>query len=232
MMGCIRMMIMQTHQHESAVDICNETRDTTRYTHLDDYEIWNDKKHNDDWEQKRMLNDVTEWFARYGDGTEMMMERMVMATLMIQSSKPELSVIQSCHYNRCLDEGSRRGDAWFGDRMKRKVADRDVTEDDELIATGKLKKIGLYRNSYTHTKSNENIMENVYSTFLRNEHPSVRRALPPVGWQRTVEQEAQNTTVAAWENIVVIWKQPGHLTSIKNELGDWTKRFNLCWRDS
>jgi hypothetical protein len=27
-------------------------------------------------------------------------------------------------------------------------------------------------------------------------------------------------------------KQPGHLTSMKKELGDWTKRFNLCFRFS
>jgi hypothetical protein len=52
---------------------------------------------------------------------------------------------------------------------------------------------------YTHT---HRIITNarcccVYSTFLRNEHPSVRRALPPVGWHKTVEHEAQNTTVAA-----------------------------------
>lgn len=31
--------------------------------------------------------------------------------------------------------------------------------------------------------------------FLRNEHPSVSLALPPVGWHRTVEQPAQMTTV-------------------------------------
>jgi len=34
-----------------------------------------------------------------------------------------------------------------------------------------------------------------YSTFFLKEHPSVRRALPPVGWQSTVEQPAQMTTV-------------------------------------
>lgn len=33
--------------------------------------------------------------------------------------------------------------------------------------------------------------------FLRKEHPSVRRALPPVGWHRTCEQPAQVTTVEA-----------------------------------
>ena len=38
--------------------------------------------------------------------------------------------------------------------------------------------------------------------------PSVRRALPPVGWQRTVEQEPQRTTVWAWEKTVVMLKHP------------------------
>jgi len=43
-----------------------------------------------------------------------------------------------------------------------------------------------------------------YSTFLRNEQPSVSLALPPVGWHSTVEHEAQNTTVEACEKTVVI----------------------------
>lgn len=34
--------------------------------------------------------------------------------------------------------------------------------------------------------------------------PSVRRALPPVGWHRTVEQPTHRTTVWAWLNTVVI----------------------------
>lgn len=59
--------------------------------------------------------------------------------------------------------------------------------------------------------------------FLRNEQPSVRRALPPVGWQRTVEHPAQITTVCACEKTVVIVKQPGHLTSMKNDLGPGTR---------
>jgi hypothetical protein len=71
-------------------------------------------------------------------------------------------------------------------------------------------------------------MVHIYSTFLRKEQPSVKRALPPVGWQRTVLHEAQKTTVAAWLKTVVIWKQPGHLTSMKKELGLCTRRFNLC----
>jgi hypothetical protein len=32
-----------------------------------------------------------------------------------------------------------------------------------------------------------------------NAQPSVKRALPPVGWQRTVEQLPHNTTVLACE---------------------------------
>jgi hypothetical protein len=39
--------------------------------------------------------------------------------------------------------------------------------------------------------------QGAYSTLRRNEQPSVRRALPPVGWQRTVEQAPQKTTVEA-----------------------------------
>ena len=58
--------------------------------------------------------------------------------------------------------------------------------------------------------------------FLRNEQPSVSLALPPVGWQRTVEQPAQMTTVCACEKTVVIVKQPGHLTSMKNDRGAGT----------
>lgn len=46
-----------------------------------------------------------------------------------------------------------------------------------------------------------------YSTFLRNEQPSVRRARPPVGWQRTLEHEEQTTTVEACENTVVLRKR-------------------------
>lgn len=44
-------------------------------------------------------------------------------------------------------------------------------------------------------------------------------ALPPEGWQRTVAHEPHWTTVEACEKTVVIWKHPGHLTSMKNELG-------------
>jgi hypothetical protein len=59
----------------------------------------------------------------------------------------------------------------------------------------------------------------------RKEQPSVRRALPPVGWQRTVEQPAQMTTVWACEKTVVIVKQPGHLTSMKKERGAGTRVY-------
>lgn len=63
--------------------------------------------------------------------------------------------------------------------------------------------------------------------FLRNEHPSVSLAFPPVGWQRTVEQPAQMTTVCAWEKTVVMVKQPGHLTSMKKDLGAGTRFWTL-----
>lgn len=63
--------------------------------------------------------------------------------------------------------------------------------------------------------------------FLLNEQPSVRRALPPVGWQRTVAQEPQMTTVWACEKTVVMLKQPGHFTSIKNERGAGTRVYGL-----
>jgi hypothetical protein len=58
--------------------------------------------------------------------------------------------------------------------------------------------------------------------FLRNEHPSVSLALPPVGWHKTVEQPAQMTTVWACEKTVVMVKQPGHFTSMKNDRGAGT----------
>jgi hypothetical protein len=67
--------------------------------------------------------------------------------------------------------------------------------------------------------------QNVY--FLRKEQPSVSLALPPVGWQRTVEQPAQITTVWACEKTVVMVKQPGHLTSMKNDRGAGTRVYNV-----
>ena len=65
--------------------------------------------------------------------------------------------------------------------------------------------------------------------FLRNEQPSVSRALPPVGWDRTVLQPWQMTTVWACEKTVVIVKQPGHLTSMKKERGAGTR---VCGDDA
>jgi hypothetical protein len=59
--------------------------------------------------------------------------------------------------------------------------------------------------------------------FRRNEQPSVSRAFPPVGWQRTVVQPWQITTVWAWEKTVVIVKQPGHFTSMKKDRGAGTR---------
>lgn len=67
------------------------------------------------------------------------------------------------------------------------------------------------------------------SPFFLKELPSVRRAWPPVGWHRTAEQLPHNTTVWEWLNTVVMLKHPWHLTSMKKELGDWTRRFNLCF---
>ena len=57
-------------------------------------------------------------------------------------------------------------------------------------------------------------------------------ALPPVGWQSIIEHEPHNTVVCAWLKTVVMLKQPGHLTSMKKELGDCTKRLSLCFRFS
>lgn len=53
------------------------------------------------------------------------------------------------------------------------------------------------------------------------------RALPPVGWHRTVVQPWQMTTVCACEKTVVMVKQPGHLTSMKKERGAGT---SVCGR--
>jgi hypothetical protein len=51
--------------------------------------------------------------------------------------------------------------------------------------------------------------------FFLKEQPSVNLALPPVGRVKMVAQESQVTEVWAWENTVVMFKQPGHLTSMK-----------------
>ena len=58
------------------------------------------------------------------------------------------------------------------------------------------------------------------------------RALPPVGWQSIIEHEPHSTVVCACEKTVVMLKQPGHLTSMKNEFGDCTSRLSLCFRFS
>lgn len=44
--------------------------------------------------------------------------------------------------------------------------------------------------------------------FFLKEQPSVNLALPPVGVHKTVEQLSQVTAVWAWENTVVMFKQP------------------------
>lgn len=63
--------------------------------------------------------------------------------------------------------------------------------------------------------------------FLRKEQPSVRRALPPVGWHRTVVHPWQMTTVWACEKTVVMVKHPGHLTSMKKDRGPGTRVCTL-----
>lgn len=77
------------------------------------------------------------------------------------------------------------------------------------------------------TKYEINDMSPLPRHFLRNEQPSVSRALPPVGWHSTVEQPAQMTTVWACEKTVVMVKQPGHLTSMKKDRGAGTR---VCMR--
>ena len=57
----------------------------------------------------------------------------------------------------------------------------------------------------------------------------MRRARPPVGWHSITLHEPHSTTVCACENTVVMLKHPGHLTSMKYELGDWINRFSLCF---
>jgi hypothetical protein len=58
-----------------------------------------------------------------------------------------------------------------------------------------------------------------YSTFRRKEQPSVKRALPPVGWHSTVEQAAQNTTVEAWLNMVVLHERATTTSSAAGRRG-------------
>ena len=54
--------------------------------------------------------------------------------------------------------------------------------------------------------------------------------MPPVGWHSTVVQPWQMTTVWAWEKTVVMVKQPGHLTSMKNERGAGTRVYSRSVR--
>jgi len=68
--------------------------------------------------------------------------------------------------------------------------------------------------------------------FRRYELPSVNLAFPPVGWHSTLAQAPHSTTVCACEKTVVMAKQPGHLTSMKYELGDCTRRLSLWERFS
>lgn len=49
-------------------------------------------------------------------------------------------------------------------------------------------------NTNTHKKHQKEMDRNVSST-CKHCVPSVRRAFPPVGWQRTVEQPTHSTTV-------------------------------------
>lgn len=47
-------------------------------------------------------------------------------------------------------------------------------------------------------RSTSSLRANGVSRFLRNEQPSVKRALPPDGEQSTLLQPTQRTTVCAW----------------------------------
>lgn len=67
----------------------------------------------------------------------------------------------------------------------------------------------------------------LYIYFFLKAQPSDNLALPPVGVHKTLVHESQVTAVWACEKTVVICKQPGHLTSMKKDLGAWTKFFNL-----
>ena len=53
---------------------------------------------------------------------------------------------------------------------------------------------------------------------MRKLHPSVSRALPPVGWQSTVEQPLQMTTVCAWLKTVVLRKREEQATTLVKEV--------------
>lgn len=61
-----------------------------------------------------------------------------------------------------------------------------------------------------------------YEVFFLYELPSDKRASPPVGVHRMVEQFLHMTGDWAWEKTVVMAKQSRHRTSMKYELGDCT----------
>lgn len=90
-----------------------------------------------------------------------------------------------------------------------------------LCCRSEMTTVRLNRKSREYPKKETATRVAIY--FLRKEQPSVRRALPPVGWHRTVVQPWQMTTVWACEKTVVMVKQPGHLTSMKNERGAGTR---------
>lgn len=93
----------------------------------------------------------------------------------------------------------------------------------------RVRKMLIDRKSF-EGKQNRLVTDPRLYAFLRKEQPSVKRALPPVGCERTWAQEPQTTTVWACEKTVVMAKQPGHLTSMKNELGLGTSRLSLWQR--
>ena len=77
--------------------------------------------------------------------------------------------------------------------------------------------------------TNKKRWQSTQSPFFLKEHPSVSLARPPVGWHKTVWQFPHTTTVWEWLKTVVMLKQPWHLTSMKKEFGDWTRRLSLCF---
>ena len=46
--------------------------------------------------------------------------------------------------------------------------------------------------------------------------------------EREREERERGKKAFAYLKTVVMLKQPWHLTSMKNEFGDWTKRLSLC----
>lgn len=75
------------------------------------------------------------------------------------------------------------------------------------------------------------------SVFRRKEHPSVSRARPPVGWQSTVWQFPQITTVWEWLNTVVLhaWAQQRYVNKLPYSHREAKKTYlknTLCDRNS